>query len=60
MSIGWLKDGSESFCRSLKRNIDEETLADLLEIIEYQSARIGALEEIGITDKIMTGVRPYV
>lgn len=50
MSIKWLEDGAEPFCRSIPRSIDDETLKDLLEFIEYQAVRTLSLDDLGIKD----------
>lgn len=39
-----------AWAQSKKRQIDDETLVDLLRICEYQSHRSTALEDIGIQD----------
>jgi len=38
------------WAKSKERSIDDETLCDLLRIIEYQAERSSALEDIGIQD----------
>lgn len=45
----WYAD--EPFARYRKRQIDDETLIDLLDLLVFQTRRGSALDEIGITDQ---------
>lgn len=38
------------WAQSKKRSIDDETLCDLLRMIEYQAERLNTLDELGIQD----------
>ncbi len=51
MGIGkvWLQD--EKFARSIKRQIDKETLTDLLSIVIYEADRSSKLEDAGFADQ---------
>ena len=42
---------SYDWARSKRRQIDEETLIDLLKVVKYQADRQTALEELGIEDR---------
>ncbi|MDD2686086.1 MAG: hypothetical protein PHY62_08005 [Gallionella sp.] len=45
----WLRD--EPFARSITRQIDRETLVDLLGIVKYEADRSAILEDAGFTDQ---------
>lgn len=45
----WLRD--EHFARSITRQIDRETLVDLLGIVEYEADRSAILEDAGFADQ---------
>lgn len=45
----WLRD--ERFARSIERQIDRETLIDLLGIVEYEANRSTILEDAGFADQ---------
>lgn len=45
----WLRD--EKFARSITRQIDSETLVDLLRIVEYEADRSAILENSGFADQ---------
>lgn len=45
----WLQD--EQFARSIKRQIDKETLIDLLGIVIYEAGRSAKLEDAGFADQ---------
>lgn len=45
----WLR--GRSFARALERQIDRETLIDLLGIVEYEAERLEKLEDAGFQDQ---------
>lgn len=49
INILWLQD--EQFARSIARQIDRETLVDLLGIVEYEADRSAILEDAGFADQ---------
>lgn len=49
INLLWLRD--EPFARSIKRNIDRETLVDLLGIVVYEANRLSQLEDAGFQDQ---------
>ena len=49
INLLWLRD--EPFARSIERNIDRETLVDLLSMVAYEGDRLGKLEEAGFQDQ---------
>jgi len=49
INLLWLRD--EPFARSIERNIDRETLVDLLGIVVYEGNRLSQLEDAGFRDQ---------
>jgi len=49
INLLWLRD--EPFARSFERNIDRETLIDLLGIVVYEAKRLTLLEDAGLLDQ---------
>ncbi len=49
INLLWIRD--EPFARSIERNIDRETLVDLLGIVVYEAKRSSQLEDAGFLDQ---------
>jgi len=45
---------SYEFARSIPRSIDDETLLDILRIVEFEAERVRLLEEAGFVDQLCT------